>query len=82
MGWWWGGLFLFLAVQNDRLILGQCESNSGVVLFGYSTRGFGNWATAAQESPYELALDQIYLQIKITWIYFFNHQVQMINFAS
>lgn len=61
-----GGLFLFLAVQNDRLILGQCESDAGVVLFGYSTRSFGNWATAAQESPYKLALDQIYLQIQIT----------------
>lgn len=46
-----GGLFLFPAVQNDRLILGQCESGGAVVLFGYSTRSSGNWATAAQESP-------------------------------
>lgn len=45
-----GGLFLFLAVQDDRLILGQCESDGGVVLFGYSTRSIGNWAAAAQES--------------------------------
>lgn len=49
--WGGGALLLFLAVQNDRLILGQCESDGAVALFGYSTRSFGNWATAAQESP-------------------------------
>lgn len=50
------GEVLFLATQNDRLILGQCEKDGWWYLNGYFSRGPDNWDTAAQESVQGLIL--------------------------